>query len=189
MRPAGSAPTAAGRRGIVGLGPLGAQLPAGAATDALLLEVARGVFPALRQLVARPPAEAATADPQVMGLALQVLGRLGELPELEREVGATLIAVAQGTQPGETALQAATVLAGLPATALGASPPPLLDALVRHKERWVRLAALDVASHPSVSRLLSAQALAQAATDADGYVRSAAAHLVSERRAGQLSTP
>ena len=127
------------------------------------------------------------ADPQVLSLALQVLGVLGEQRDLEREVGTTLMHVletaAKTAIQGEAVLQAAAALAALPATALGPSPPPLLDPLVHHQERWVRLAILDAAAQPGLAPLLSDRALAQAAGDPDGYVRAAAARLTAQRRA------
>jgi hypothetical protein len=173
---------AAPARCQLGLGPLTAQLPADKAGEAVLAEVARAVFLELKESVLRPPGSPTALDPQLLGLALQVLGVLAEPAGLVREVGATLMQVMQTATQGEAALQAAAVLKLLPAAALGPAPPPLLDALVRHRERWVRLAALDAAAHPVLFRLLSERALAQAATDPDGYVRTAAAHLASQHR-------
>ena len=175
---------AAPRPGRLGLGPLTAQLGSGPQAAALLAEVARGCLAELKPRLVGTGAWA--ADPQVLSLALQVLGVLGEHRDLEREVGTTLMHVLE-TAPqtalqGEAVLQAAAALAALPATALGPSPPPLLDPLVRHQERWVRLAILDAAAQPGLAPLLSDRALAQAAGDPDGYVRAAAGRLTAQRR-------
>lgn len=172
-------------RVALALGPLTGQLPQGREADALLAEVARGALAELKPRLLGPRSEAWAASPPVLALALQVLGVAGQQKELEREVGALLLeilaAAGQTAGQGETILQAAAALGTLPETALGPSPPPLLDALLRHRERWVRLAILDAATRPALAPLLSDRALALAAADQDGYVRAAAARLSARR--------
>ena len=98
---------AAARRGRLGLGPLTAQLGSGPEAAALLAEVARGCLAELKPRLVG----AGITDPQVLSLALQVLGVLGEHKDLEREVGTTLMRVletaAQTAIQGEAVLQAA----------------------------------------------------------------------------------
>ena len=179
--------------GPLGLGPLTAQLPPGPQTEALLAEVGRGVLAELKPRLKPPGAggrgDAWVASPPVLAMALQVLGALGGQKELEHEVAAVLqellAAAAQNTVPGEAVPAAAAALAALPSTALGPAPTPLLDPLLRHKERWVRLAILDAATRPALAPLLSDQALAQAAADPDGYVRTAAVRLSAQRHPGR----
>ena len=166
----------------IGLGPLGAQ-------PQLAERVARELLAPLRRLAAAPGAAAANTaaataarpagdgEVAVRGLALRVLGRLRGVPAISGEAQAVILQAARTDPSPEVALQAAGLLIEPGAADTGA----VLDRLLAHGERWVRLDALQIAARPGGRKLASPAALTKAAADPDGYVREVAARLLAAK--------